>query len=95
MREVKDYHIHAIGGEISYVSDFLVDDKTRVVRYIVVDTGSWLPGRKVLVAPLWIDKVCWEESKVYVDLPREVIKNSPKYDSSILVSREYEIALYD
>lgn len=95
MREVKNYHIHAIGGEIGHVSDFLVDDKTWVVRYIVVDTGSWLPGKKILIAPLWIDKVRWEESKVYVDLPKEMIKNSPKYDPSIPVNREYEIALYD
>ncbi len=95
MREVKNYHIHAIGGEIGHVSDFLVDDKTWVVRYIVVDTGSWLPGKKILIAPLWIHKVCWEESKVYVDLPKEMVENSPKYDPSIPVSREYEIALYD
>ncbi|MFN3533648.1 MAG: PRC-barrel domain-containing protein [Candidatus Brocadia sp.] len=95
MREVKNYHIHAIDGEIGHVSDFLVDDKAWIIRYIVVDTGSWLPGKKILIAPLWIHKVCWEESKVYVDLPKEMIKNSPKYDSSIPVSREYEIALYE
>lgn len=95
MREVKNYYIHAIDGEIGHVSDFLIDDKTWIIRYIVVDTGSWLPGKKILIAPLWIHKVCWEESKVYVDLPKEMIKNSPKYDPSIPVSREYEIALYE
>ncbi len=86
MREVKNYHIHAIDGEIGHVSDFLIDDKTWVIRYIVVDTGSWLPGKKILIAPLWIDKVRWEESKVYVDLPKEMIENSTKYDTSCSVA---------
>lgn len=95
MREVKNYYIHAIGGEIGHVSDFLVDDNTWVIRYIVADTGGWLPGKKILIAPLWIHKVCWEESKVYVDLPKEMIKNSPEYDLSSPVNREYEIALYE
>ncbi|NUO09873.1 MAG: hypothetical protein HUU08_14545 [Candidatus Brocadia sp.] len=54
---MRKYHIHAIGGEIGHVSDFPVDDNTWIVRYIVVDTGGWLPGKKILIAPLWIDKV--------------------------------------
>jgi hypothetical protein len=54
-----------------------------------------LPGKKVLVAPTWIESVSWSESKVHVVLSRETIKNSPEFDPTVPVNREYEARLYD
>lgn len=93
--EVKGYHIHARDGEIGHVEDFIVDDATWIICYMVVDTRNWLPGRKVLVAPGWISGVNWAESEVSVDLPRESIKNSPAYDPSKPINRAYEERLYN
>jgi len=62
---------------------------------MVVDTRNWLPGRKVLVTPDWIDSVDWVEDKVSVDLTREQVKNSPEYHPKEPVNREYEARLYD
>lgn len=53
------------------------------------------PGKKVLVSPDWITRVDWYDSKVYVDLARDTIKNSPEYDASLPLHREYEVRLYD
>jgi hypothetical protein len=61
---------------------------------MVVDTQNWWPGKKVLVAPRWIDRVSWSDSKVYVDLSRETIKNGPEYHPEAL-NRKYEETLYD
>jgi hypothetical protein len=61
----------------------------------VIDTRNWLPGRKVLVAPAWAEQVSWVERKVHVELGRETIKNSPEFDPSMPVNREYEARLYD
>jgi sporulation protein YlmC with PRC-barrel domain len=95
-REVTGYHIQAIDGEIGHVEDFILDDETWSIRYIVVDTRNWLPGgKKVLISPRWIEAVKWSDSKVYVKLLRGEIENSPEYDSSKPVGREYEIRLYD
>ena len=93
--EVTGYHISAIDGEVGHVEDFIVDDETWVIQYMVVDTRNWLPGRKVLVAPLWTKSVKWSESKVHVDLRQETIENSPAYDPSAPVNRVYEERLYD
>jgi hypothetical protein len=60
-----------------------------------VDPRKWLPGKKVLVSPQWIEKVEWSDRKVYVDLPEETIKNSPEFDPSSSVNRDYENRLYD
>lgn len=67
----------ATDGEIGHLEDFIVDDESWTIRYMVVDTRNWWPGRKVLVAPKWIQRVRWSDSMVYVDLSRDAIKNGP------------------
>ncbi|MDY7108425.1 MAG: PRC-barrel domain-containing protein [Planctomycetota bacterium] len=62
-REVEGYHVQAVDGEIGHVEDFILDDAGWVVRYLVVDTRNWLPGRKVLVAPLWSENIDWEDRR--------------------------------
>jgi hypothetical protein len=89
------YYIEATDGEIGHVEDFIIDDKSWAIRYIVVDTVNWWPGKKVVVAPQWIKRVSWAESTVYVYLEREWIKNAPEYDPTAIVNRDYEDRLYD
>ena len=93
--EVTGYHIEASDGEIGHVKDFIVDDETWAIRYLEVDTQNWWPGKKVLMSPQWINRVSWPDSKVYVDLTRETVKNGPGWDDSIPVTREYEHRLYN
>jgi hypothetical protein len=76
------------------VEDFIFYDATWTIRYMVVDTGNWLPGKKVLVPPRWIERVSWAESVVEVDLKRETIKNAPEWDPDTPITREYEERLY-
>jgi hypothetical protein len=94
-REVTGYHIHARDGEIGHVEDFILEDGNWAVRYVVVDTRNWLPGKKVLVAPSWIEKVDWRAAEVHVDLMRQRIADSPEFWPDAPVNREYEERLYD
>jgi len=94
-KEVQGYRIHACDGEIGHVEDFIMDDQDWTIRYLVVDTRNWLPGKKVLVSPEWIENISWADSEVQVDLSREAVKESPKYDPSAPVNREYEVRVYD
>jgi len=93
--EVTGYHIHAVDGDIGHVEDFIVDDKTWVIRHMIVDTRNWLPGRKVLIRPTWIQSIVWAENKVYVDVTSDAIRKSPEYDPDQPVSREYESRLHE
>ena len=93
MKEVSSYSIQATDGEIGHVEDFIIDDEPWVIRYMVVDTGSWWSGKKVVVAPTWISRVDWKNSNVYVNLSRETIKTAPEFEPDKL-DREYEQALY-
>jgi hypothetical protein len=92
---IKGYHINAEDGEIGHVEDYIVDDEKWNLCFLVVDTHNWLPGRKVLVMPRWIKRIDWEESKVYVDLSQEIIKNSPVFDSSKEIIKDYENELFN
>ena len=60
-KEVMGYYIEATDGDIGHVDDFVVDDDTWEIRYMVVDTKNWWPGKKVLVAPEWIERVSWSD----------------------------------
>jgi len=93
--EVRGYHIQGSDDPIGHVEDFIVDDETWVVRYLVVDTSNWWFGKKVLVAPHWAERVSWEERMIYVDVTRQAIKNSPEWNAADGINREYEERLYD
>ena len=95
IREVTGYHIHGTDDDIGHVQDFIVDDESWSIRYLVVDTSNLWFGKSVLVAPRWIDRISWQENNVYVNLPREVIRNSPEWKPEEPVNREYEVRLYD
>lgn len=79
-REVCGHAIASSDGEIGHVEEFLIDDIDWGIRFLVIDTRNWLPGRKVVVAPEWIRRISWKEKRVHVDLRRDSIKASPDYN---------------
>jgi uncharacterized protein YrrD len=94
-REVEGYDILARDGEIGHVERFLLEVDTWVIRYLVVDTRNWLPGRTVLVSPMWLKSIDWTESRVLVDVDREAIESSPQYDPKTGLTRGLERKLHD
>jgi len=93
--ELRGYHIQGSDEAVGHVDDFIVDDETWEVRYLAIDTSNWWFGKKVLVAPAWAKDVSWADRKVYVDMSRRAIKESPEWDPNAPVNREYEARLYD
>jgi hypothetical protein len=91
---VTGYTIEASDGEIGHVDGFLMDDEAWAIRYLEVATRIWWPGSKVLVSPAWVEQVSWTDSRVYVGLSREAIKNGPEYTESTPITREYENRLH-
>ena len=94
-KDVTGYSIHATDGEIGKVVDYIVDDTTWEVNFLVVETGSWLDSRKVLLAPQWIKEVNWNNSIVIVNITTDAVRNSPEFDPSQPVNKVYEQNLYD
>ncbi|MEX0715107.1 MAG: PRC-barrel domain-containing protein [Planctomycetaceae bacterium] len=85
------YTIRATDGDLGAVEDAYFDDRDWAIRYFVVDTGDWLPGRLVLVAPDAITGLDSEEEAVAVDLTVDQVEGSPDIHEHEPVSRRHEI----
>jgi stress response protein YsnF len=92
--EVIGYYIEATDGEIGHVEELLAEDGSWVIRYVVVDTKNWWPGKKVLVSPRWMERVDWADQRVWINLTRDEIRHSPEYDPASEVDRAYEERLH-
>jgi hypothetical protein len=92
---IHGYDIQASDGLIGTVSDFLFDDMSWRIRWLVVDTGYWLPGRKVLLPASALGHLNPLKQEFSVQLTREQVKDSPDIDSERPVSRQSETSIYD
>ena len=81
-KSVEGYTVHALDDTIGDVEDFLVDDSSWKILYMIVDTGNWFPGKKVTISPDLIKEINWETSEVIINASVEQVKNSPEYDAS-------------
>jgi uncharacterized protein YrrD len=79
-KAVTGYHIHATDGAIGSVTSFMVDGRNWVIRELVVETGHWYAGKKVLLLPANITRISYEESTVFVNLTREEIQQTMEND---------------
>jgi PRC-barrel domain len=87
---ITGYAIAASDGQIGTVSDLLFDDTNWSVRWLVVDTGHWLSGRKVLLPPSVVGQVDPNQKEFSVKLTMQQVKDSPPYDPSIAIDRAYD-----
>jgi sporulation protein YlmC with PRC-barrel domain len=97
LRSIKQLYgdeLRATDGEIGHIKDFYFDDQNWAVRYVVVDTGSWLSGRLVLISPHVFTNFDLDGVRRGVSLTRKQIEKSPDFDSHKPVSRQYEEEYY-
>lgn len=92
--EIDGYAIHASDGLIGTVSDFLFDDATWLVRWLVIDTGNWLPGRKVLLPPSALANINHIGRQFAVRLTKQQVQECPEVESDRPVSRQMETNIY-
>ena len=90
IKQLYGHHLAATDGEIGRVKDFYFDDRNWAVRYVVADTGSWLPGRQVLISPRAFGGLRQSGKLLPVKLTRKQIEDSPSIESHKPVSRQYE-----
>ncbi|MBU9712177.1 PRC-barrel domain-containing protein [Evansella tamaricis] len=92
-QRLETFHVQATDGELGKVKDIYFDEENWVIRYLVIDTLKWLPGRKVLLSPIAFDHIDFENEKVNILETKEKIKESPPIDEHKPVSRQYEARL--
>ena len=77
---VTGYHIHASDGQIGHAENFLIDDATWGIRYLIIDTRNWWPGKHVLVSPYAVLEINWPKRRVRLDVSCEQVKSSPPWN---------------
>ena len=95
VNELRGYRVQGSDDEVGHIQDFIVDDTSWEVRYLIVDTSNWWFGTRVLVAPHWASRVSWAERNICFYMSREAIRNSPEWRADATINREYETRLYD
>jgi hypothetical protein len=79
---VTGYNIETVDGTIGNVCGFLVDDKSWAILELIVETGHWYSGKEILISPAKVNRISYEESKVFVNLTKEDIKQTAENDVS-------------
>lgn len=87
--------VTATDGEIGTIRNFLFDDQSWKVRYLVVDLGSWLKQREVILAVAAVEHIDWTLKNFHVKLTRKQVRKSPGVDESRPVSRQQQMAMRD
>jgi hypothetical protein len=94
-KEVMGYNINALDEEFGHVEDFIMEDDTWVLKYLVVDSRNWLPGKKFLIDLDWIRNIDWSERLASTRLTREQIESAPEFDPHEPINQDYLKNLYD
>ena len=77
---VNRYHVHATDGDLGHVENFLADDANWDIRYLVIATRDWWPGKHVQLAPYAVKEIDWSEDRINVNVTRDQVKSSPAWD---------------
>jgi sporulation protein YlmC with PRC-barrel domain len=93
LSELMKYSVHSTDGEIGSVRNFLFDDSTWEIRYLVVNVGSWLERRDVVLAISAVEQPNRENKTFNVRMTKDQVRDSPDVDSEKPVSRQQEIAM--
>ena len=88
LSRIHGFHVGATDGPLGHIDDFIVDEKTWQVRYLVIDTSNWLGGKWVAVAPSSVTHIEWAKQTVTVGLTRDEIRTSPSLEEADVPSYE-------
>jgi len=95
IHEVLGYAAEAIYGRAGQVEDFIVNDRDWSMESVIVDTGHWLPGKRVALATEWIGDFSWRAGEMSLDLKKETVRDAPAFDAEEPVNTEHEVRRYD
>ena len=82
LSRIRGFHVRASDGPMGHVDDFIVDESTWRIRYLVIDTSNWLGGKWVAIAPDSVARLDWAEQRIYVELTQDEIRSSPTLDET-------------
>lgn len=95
VKNLRGFTVAASDGDAGNIQDVYFDDEKWIIRHLVVETGGWFSGRKVLISPFSVLGVDWPDERMRLNLTKEQIRNGPDIDIDKPVSRQHEAAVHD
>ena len=92
--EVTGYHVHATDGSIGHVENFLVDNESWGIRYLIINTSNWWVGQHVLMSPYAVKEVDWLDHRIRLDVTKAKVKASPSWNPANLIGGGFEKRLH-
>ena len=88
LSRINGFHVVAMDGPLGHIDDFIVDEDTWQIRYLVIDTSNWMGGKWVAISPSSVTHIEWAKQSVTVGLTRDEIKSSPTLEETDVPSYE-------
>jgi hypothetical protein len=92
--DVQGYHLQAADGEIGHLENFLIDEASWAIKYLIIATTNWLPGNRILILPETVRQINGSEGQVRIGLTREEVQTSPRWNQADLIDPGYEETLH-
>jgi hypothetical protein len=92
--EFKGYYVHALDGDIGHVENLFADDANWDIRYLVIATRNWWPGKIVQLSPYAVKDVDWFGERLNMKVSRDQVKSAPIWDPLTMVDEVSEDALH-
>ena len=87
---VTGYHVQAKDGTIGHVENIMIDDSRWEIRYFIVNTKNFWPGKHVLLSPHAVTEVDWLHHEIRLNLSREMVRTSPEWDPADFIDTQFE-----
>jgi hypothetical protein len=92
--EFKGYAVHALDGDIGHVENLLADDANWDIRYLVIATRNWWPGKIVQLSPYAVKDVDWFGEHVNMNVTRDQVRSAPPWDPLAMTDEVSEDKLH-
>ena len=92
--EFKGYYVHALDGDIGHVENLFADDANWEIRYLVIATRNWWPGKVVQLSPYAVKDIDWFAEHVNMKVTREQVRSAPAWDPLAMADEASEDELH-
>jgi hypothetical protein len=88
--DLSGYHVEATDGGIGKIDEATYDAGS---SFLVIDTGPWIFGKKVMIPAGLVESVDHDEEKVFVNATKDEIKDAPEYQDGYFKDDDYRTEL--
>jgi hypothetical protein len=92
--EFKGYIVHAVDGDIGHVENCLADDANWDIRYLVIATRNWWPGKVAQLSPYAVKDIDWFGEHINMNVTRDQVRSAPAWDPLTMADKVSEDELH-